>query len=134
MQMLVEAERPFDPTLKTGEIIYYDLEALINDEHTAVLVIETDTEIIGSGYAQIRSAKSYERHDLFGYLGFMYIIPQFRGKGLNKLLLNDLKQWVLSKGITELRLEVYDQNHAAVSAYEKVGFKKMVTTMRCEIG
>jgi ribosomal protein S18 acetylase RimI-like enzyme len=40
---------------------------------------------------------------------------------------------VLSKGITEVRLEVYHENNAAVSAYEKVGFKKLLTTMRCDI-
>jgi GNAT superfamily N-acetyltransferase len=133
LQMLVAAERPFDPTLKDGEIFYYDLEAMIGDEQTAVLVIEVDSEIIGSGSAQIRSAKAYERHMWFGYLGFMFVSPEFRGRGINGLLLNDLKQWILSKGITELRLEVYAENSAAVSAYEKAGFKKLLTTMRCDI-
>jgi GNAT superfamily N-acetyltransferase len=133
LQMLVGAERPFNPTLKDGEIFYYDLEALIVEEQTAVLVMEASGEIIGSGYAQIRSAKAYERHELFGHLGFMFVIPEFRGKGINGLLLNELKQWVLSKGITEVRLEVYHENNAAVSAYEKVGFKKLLTTMRCDI-
>jgi ribosomal protein S18 acetylase RimI-like enzyme len=133
MQMLVDAERPFDPTLKDGHISYYDLKALIADDQTAVLVVEANGEIIGSGYAQIRSSKSYERHDLFGYLGFMLVIPEFRGKGINRLLMNELKQWILSKGITEVRLEVYHENDAAVSAYEKVGFKKFITTMRLDI-
>jgi GNAT superfamily N-acetyltransferase len=133
LQMLVEAERPFNPTLKEGEIFYYGLKALLVEERTAVLVIETDGEIIGSGYAQIRSAKAYEQHESFGYLGFMFVTPEFRGKGLNALLLNELKQWVISKGITEVRLQVYSENNAAVSAYEKVGFKKLLTTMRCDI-
>jgi ribosomal protein S18 acetylase RimI-like enzyme len=130
LQMLVKAERPFDPTLKDGEIFYYDLEAMIMEEQTEVLVVEANGAIIGTGYAQIRSAKSYERHELFGYLGFMFVIPEFRGQGINKILLNELKQWVLSKGITEVRLEVYHENDAAVRAYEKVGFKKFITTMR----
>jgi ribosomal protein S18 acetylase RimI-like enzyme len=130
LQMLVKAERPFDPTLKDGEIFYYDLEAMIMEEQTEVLVVEANGAIIGTGYVQIRSAKSYERHELFGYLGFMFVIPEFRGQGINKILLNELKQWVLSKGITEVRLEVYHENDAAVRAYEKVGFKKFITTMR----
>jgi ribosomal protein S18 acetylase RimI-like enzyme len=132
LQMLVKAERLFDPTLKDGEIFYYDLEAMIVEEQTALLVVEADGEIIGSGYAQIRSAKSYERHELFGYLGFMFVLPEFRGQGINKLLLNELKQWILSKGITEVRLEVYHENDAAVRAYEKAGFKKFLTTMRLD--
>ncbi|MEJ7560741.1 MAG: GNAT family N-acetyltransferase [Pedobacter sp.] len=133
LQMLVEAERPFDPTLKDGDIFYYDLKTLIAEDSTAVMIVEANGGIIGSGYAQIRSAKSYERHNFFGYIGFMLVIPEFRGKGIYRVLINELKQWILSKGITEVRLEVYHENDAAVSAYEKVGFKKFITTMRFDM-
>jgi ribosomal protein S18 acetylase RimI-like enzyme len=133
LQFLVEAERPFDPTLKEEKIIYYDIQELIADEKTEVLVIESDNKLVGCGYAQIRSAKPYQNHELFGYLGFMFVKPEFRGRGINNLLLNDLKQWVLSKGITEVRLEEYSDNDPAVRAYEKAGFKQILTTMRCDI-
>ncbi|MBF4494413.1 GNAT family N-acetyltransferase [Flavobacterium sp. JLP] len=133
LQFLVEAERPFDPTLKDGEIFYYDIKDLILDKATEVLVMDYDNQIIGCGYAQIRSAKAYEKHELFGYLGFMFVLPEFRGHGLNNVLLNELKKWVLSQGITEVRLEVYHDNDPAVRAYEKAGFKQILTTMRCEI-
>jgi ribosomal protein S18 acetylase RimI-like enzyme len=133
LQVLVAAERPFDPTIKDGKIIYYDLGNLIEDEQSALLVIEANGKVIGSGYAQIREAKPYLRHERFGHLGFMFVIPEFRGKGLNLLLLNELKQWVLSKGIREVRLEVYADNEAAIRAYDKAGFKKLLTTMRCDI-
>lgn len=134
LQSLVDAERPFDSTLKEGAIFYYDIQELIEDKATEVLVAENDNQIIGCGYAQIRTAKAYEKHELFGYLGFMFVHPEFRGKGINNLLLGDLKKWVLSQGITEVRLEVYHDNEAAVKAYEKAGFKKLLTTMRCDIG
>lgn len=133
LQLLVNAERPFDPTLKEGEIFYYNIEDMIADKATEVMVVENNDEIIGCGYAQIRSAKPYQKHELFGYLGFMFVKPEFRGKGINGLLLEDLKKWILSNGITEVRLEVYDENEAAVKAYEKAGFKKILTTMRCDI-
>ncbi len=133
LQFLVEAERPFDPTLKEGEIFYYSIQELILDNKTEVLVMEYNNKLIGCGYAQIRSAKPYQKHELFGYLGFMFVDPDFRGNGLNNLLLNDLKKWVLSQGITEVRLEVYHDNQAAVKAYEKAGFKQILTTMRCDI-
>ena len=133
LQFLVEAERPFDPTLKEGKIIYYDIQQLIADEKSEVLVIEADDEIIGCGYGQIREAKPFQNHEFFGYLGFMFVKPEFRGKGYNNLLLDDLKKWVLSKGITEVRLEVYSDNEPAVRAYEKAGFRQILTTMRCDI-
>lgn len=134
LQTLVDAERPFDPTLKEGEIFYYDIQELISDKATEIMVVENNNEIIGSGYAQIRSAKPYEKHEVFGYLGFMFVSPEFRGRGISGLLLTALKKWILAQGITEVRLQVYDENEAAVKAYEKAGFKKIVTTMRCDIG
>jgi len=134
LQTLVDAERPFDPTLKEGEIFYYDIQELIEDKATEIMVVESNNEIIGSGYAQIRSAKPYEKHEVFGYLGFMFVSPEFRGQGISGLLLTALKKWILDQGIKEVRLQVYDENEAAVRAYEKAGFKKIVTTMRCDIG
>lgn len=133
LQFLVDAERPFDPTLKEGEIFYYNVEEFISDEKSELLVIDYKHQIIGCGYAQIRSAKPYQKFESFGYLGFMYVTPEFRGNGLNSLLLNDLKKWVLCQGITEVRLEVYAENEAAIRAYEKAGFKQILTTMRCDI-
>lgn len=134
LQFLVAAERPFDPTLKEGKIIYYDIEGFISDEKSEILLIDYKHQIIGCGYAQIRSAKPYQKFESFGYLGFMYVSPEFRGNGLNNLLLDDLKKWVLSQGITEVRLEVYSENEPAIRAYEKAGFKQILTTMRCDIG
>lgn len=133
LQFLVEAERPFDVTLKEGEIFYYSISDLIADQATQIMVVENNNQIIGCGYAQIRSAKTYEKHEVFGYLGFMFVSPEFRGKGINGLLLDELKKWILSQGITEVRLQVYSENDAAVKAYEKAGFKKLLTTMRCDI-
>lgn len=133
LQFLVAAERPFDPTLKEGEILYYNIEDFISDDKTELLVIDYKHQIIGCGYAQIRLAKPYQNHELFGYLGFMYVSPEFRGNGLNNLLLDDLKKWILSQGINEVRLDVYHENEAAIRAYEKAGFKQILTTMRCDI-
>lgn len=133
LQFLVRAERPFDVTLKEGEIFYYDIQELILDRNSEVLVIDINNQIVGCGYAQIRSAKPYQKNEFFGYLGFMYVDPQFRGRGLINLLINHLKKWVLSQGITEVRLDVYHDNEAAVNAYKKAGFKPIITTMRCDV-
>jgi ribosomal protein S18 acetylase RimI-like enzyme len=133
LQFLVNAERPFDVTLKEGEIFYYDIQELILDSKSEVLVIDFNNQIIGCGYAQIRDAKPYQKHEFFGYLGFMYVDPEFRGRGYNNQLINSLKKWVLSQGITEVRLEVYSENEVAVNAYKKAGFEPISTTMRCDI-
>lgn len=129
-QGVISAERPFDPTLKKGEIHYYDIEHMISAPHIELLVAELDGELIGSGYARIEDAKHYSQHPQHAYLGFMFTHPDHRGKGVNRLIIEALKQWSLNKNIRELRLEVYYPNEAAIKAYEKVGFSRYMIEMR----
>ena len=129
-QGIITAERPFDPTLKEGKIHYYDIEKMISASHIEVLVAESDSEIIGSGYARLEAAKPYLNHETYAYLGFMYTDPNHRGKGVNSRIIEALKDWCRSKNIFELRLDVYNDNAPAIKAYEKVGFKKYLINMR----
>ncbi|MFV5686393.1 GNAT family N-acetyltransferase [Flavobacterium sp. GB2R13] len=129
-QGIITAERPFDPTLKKGKIHYYDIEKMISASHIEVLVAESDSEIIGSGYARLEAAKPYLNHETYAYLGFMYTDPNHRGKGVNSRIIEALKDWCRSKDIFELQLDVYNDNAPAIKAYEKVGFKKHLINMR----
>lgn len=133
LQHLVDAERPFDPTLKQGELFYYDISKMVDDSATEVLVAEVNNQLIGCGYSQIRTTKDFQVHDAFGYIGFMFVTPAYRGQGISSLLLNQLKQWLVNQGINEIKLDVYEENSAAIRAYEKAGFKRFTTTMRIEI-
>jgi RimJ/RimL family protein N-acetyltransferase len=129
-QGVISAERPFDPTLKPDPISYYDLSYMLTAPEVELVVAEQDGVLIGSGYARIETAKHYLKHSRHAYLGFMYVVPEFRGKGVNRLIISALQQWALTRDITELRLDVYHDNHPAIAAYEKVGFKKHMILMR----
>ncbi|NLR82221.1 GNAT family N-acetyltransferase [Chitinophaga eiseniae] len=129
-QGIVAAERPFDNTLKQGVIHYYDLAALIAADNAEVLVAEYAGEIIGSGHVRIRDAKPYQVFPEYAYLGFMYVVPEHRGKGVNRMIIEGLGAWAVKQGIRELRLDVYADNAAAVRAYEKFGFRQNLIEMR----
>jgi len=132
-QGIITTERPFDVTLREGHINYYDVAEMIVADNVKVAVAELGSEIIGSGYARIDDSKDYLKHAQHAYLGFMYVDPKHRGKGVNQQIIEHLKQWALSKNLTELRLEVYDENLPAVKAYEKAGFSKLLVQMRMGI-
>ena len=110
---IIEAERPFDSTLKEGIIHYYDLIELIASEKASVIVAEVENEIVGSVYAKILKGKPYQKFDQYAYLGFMYVKSEFRGQGIYKKIINHLVEWSKSKNISEIRLEVYDENTIA---------------------
>ena len=132
-QGVIEAERPFDITLKRGATRYYDLEEMITASHIELVVAELDGELVGSGYVRIEHAKPYLQHLKYGYLGFMYVKPENRGKGINQIIIERLKSWSTAQGVNELRLEVYCLNEPAIKAYEKIGFVKHMFEMRLGI-
>jgi len=132
-QGIVEAERPFDDTLQSGSFHYYDLHKMIESKNTEVIVAISNEEVIGSAYISIRKAKAYVNYTHFGYLGFMFVRPQFRGMGVNRIIIDELIAWAKQKNINELQLDVYEGNHSAIRAYEKAGFKKNLINMRIEI-
>lgn len=132
-QGLIAVERPMDPTIKDGDINYYDIEGFISAIDTEILVAEHDGKIVASGYARIKDDRHYLKHEKQAYLGFMFVEEEHRGKGLNKLILDTLLLWCKNKGVFELRLDVYEDNIPAIRAYQKVGFKKHMINMRMNI-
>jgi ribosomal protein S18 acetylase RimI-like enzyme len=133
-QGIISAERPFDSTLKPGAINYYDLKAFIASADVQVLVAEIGGEIAGSGYARIKkNPDTYYDFEKYAYLGFMYVLPAYRGKGINQAIIEELKKWVAEQGLVEIRLEVYNDNTGAIKAYEKVGFEKRMIEMRIRL-
>jgi len=130
-QGVVEAERPYNVTLRKEKIHYYDLESLMDSNDATLIVAEKDHEVIASGYALIKQPeKDYSTFKDYAYLGFMFVKPEHRGKGVNQLIVDELIRWSRNKGISEIRLDVYDQNESAVKAYEKAGFEPLFLTMR----
>jgi GNAT superfamily N-acetyltransferase len=129
-QGVILAERPFDVTLGPDPLQYYDLERMIAATHIVLVVAVLDGEVVGSGYARIEDGLPFVNYKQHAYVGFMYVVPHHRGKGIAHAVLEALRQWSLQQGITEMRLEVYYGNTPAIKSYEKVGFSKLLITMR----
>ncbi|MCW5517693.1 GNAT family N-acetyltransferase [Muriicola sp. Z0-33] len=129
-QALIRAERPFDVTIRPDPVSYYDIEEYILSKEVEVVVAQCNGQIVSSGYALAKMARSYLDHEAYGYLGFMYTLPEFRGRGINQKIVAKLIAWCTKRGLHEVRLTVYQQNNPAIIAYEKAGFKSHITEMR----
>jgi GNAT superfamily N-acetyltransferase len=129
-QGVVEAERAFDPTLKDGSIHYYDIAALISSPDVQFLVAECGSDLVGCGFARIEAAKHYLKHPMHAYLGLMYVDPTHRGQSVNGKIIDALTTWCRARQISELRLDVYSGNRAAIRAYQKAGFAEHLLEMR----
>lgn len=135
-QGVIAAERPVADNLKSGDITYYDIPSLITNNQAQLLVVETKAEqpmLIGSGYMKIMPSKPHQKFDRHGYIGFIYLLPKYRGQGISQQLIQHLINWGKSNGIHEVILDVYAENSPAVKAYKKLGFKENLVEMRIEV-
>ena len=55
----------------------------------------------------------------------MYVRPQFRGLGFARLMLDHLAEYTRSNGINVLRLETGIHQRAAITLYERSGFRSI---------
>ena len=128
---IIDAERAFDPLIRTdGDVRYYDIPWLIGSPDVELVVAEVDGDPIGCGYALIATSKAFLQHRSHSYLGFMFVVPEHRGKGVNKLIIQALESWSTARGLTVMQLEVYVGNGPAISAYERAGFQSNLLEMR----
>ncbi len=129
-QGIIMAERPFDPTIRPDPVHYYDMGQLLESKDALVVVAEDAEKLVASGYVTVKEARHYLDHGSYAYMGFMYTHPEYRGQGINSGIIDVLRQWAISRGLTEIRLTVYNENSPAISAYERYGFKKHLIEMR----
>ncbi|WP_440881315.1 GNAT family N-acetyltransferase [Tenacibaculum sp. C7A-26P2] len=132
-QSVIQYERPFAPNLKEDPIQYYDLLNLIERKDAHLIVATTNGEIIGSGYALIKNSEPYKKPEKYAYLGFMYVSPKFRGKGINGKIIDSLTDWAKQRDLEELQLDVYAKNEIAINAYKKRNFKPDLLKMRLNL-
>ncbi len=132
-QGIILAERPFDSTLKDEKISYYDLKAIILAEDSDIFVATINNEIIASASIVTKTAAPYLKHGDYAFLGFMYVKPEYRGRGINNGIIKELKHWAEDHNLREVRLKVYQDNESALKAYEKAGFQGHLIEMRLDL-
>lgn len=130
-QGVIAAERPLSLNLKADPISYYDLESMLEaDNYKVLVVVNEDQLVVGCGYARLDSSREFFQVPLNVYLGFMFVVPEYRGQGVSGRLMEELINWGKDKGAGEARLDVYSANESAIRAYEKAGFKALLLNMR----
>lgn len=67
-----------------------------------------------------------------GFIYDIYVLPQYRGKGLSKEILRVGINTLKEQGYDEVRLNVYASNHAK-NIYKNLGFQDLNTIMTLSI-
>lgn len=98
-QGVIDYERAFNKDLREKDAKYYDLKSLITSDQSVVFVGEINGKVIATGYVLIKKGLPQFTYKYYTYLGFMYVHPDYRGRGYNAKIIQATKDWS-KKGIS----------------------------------
>ncbi len=132
-----EEEREFNQFLKPVRDVkeHYEkyLRNDLNSEWRAVFVAEDNCKIIGLVVGKIYRTLKISGYERSGYISNVYIKKEFRGKGIACKLVEEVIKWFKQKGATNITLEIYKNNKAAINLYQKFGFLEHCITLKKKI-
>jgi len=73
--------------------------------------------------ASVVKALQIEREDGSYQLEYSYTIPEYRGKGLVGMIIDEHLRRAVEKGAKKVQVHVFDNNPSAIKSYEKKGFQ-----------
>ena len=112
----IEAEC-FDQEAFTKRQIAY----LLSDYNTIALIAKANSNIAGFIIAQVE----IDSGQPYGHIVTINVAPSFRRNGIGSKMLNEVEEILRQKGITECRLEVREDNSAALKLYQKNRYLKI---------
>ena len=71
--------------------------------------------------------------DVFAYLSYAFIRPQYRAQGIGTRLLKQAEDWCRDRGARRIELDVFIENALGVRFWSHAGFRPHSTTMRKQL-
>lgn len=107
------------------------LEHSISDNNSILLVAKDAERIVGFILAKEQQTPPYNCfiQRRLVYIYDIIVDSSYRGKGIGKLLLNEVEKWTTDKGIEYVELSVLNENIRATELYEELGYSKTILTM-----
>lgn len=99
-------------------------EELMNSEvYQSGYILEVDGA--SAGYALVSKTFSHEAGGTVWWLEELYILPEYRGKGLGRSYFDFIEKAAAENGVRRLRLEVEPDNTRAAKLYSDLGYKPL---------
>ncbi len=126
--VLAEYGLSWQPTEADRDVI--EVETAYLESGGEFWVVEFQGKIVGTAayYPIARGKQAVE-------IRKMYLLPEYRGQGLGRHLLQQLEQVIAKKGFKEIWIETASVLSEAVVLYEKNGYQPAsgVETARCDL-
>jgi ribosomal protein S18 acetylase RimI-like enzyme len=106
----------------------------IADDNTRALSAKVQGKLVGCVLGTIQETGPLLSPGKIGYVSLIVVDPEARGAGIGHALWNSIRDWFLSKGISEVELYTEIGNQASRAFWERQGFVAFLERRRCTIG
>jgi ribosomal protein S18 acetylase RimI-like enzyme len=151
--MITIREAREDELLKTGELWseFMDFNAKFNDSFETrgkapeiftkemlekypardfrLAVADTGVELVGFCFSYISQKPKYFKLEKFGFIGDLYVSPDYRRLGIGHDLVKDALNFFARRKVSQIELLVSIKNRDAITFWEAIGFSHLLTWM-----
>ena len=123
----------FDGTLGEVELTKEKIDQLVKPllEKGSYYLIATENDKL-MGWILIGTSKDQFTDMMNGFIYELFVIEEFRGNGISKLLMRAGIDHLKQDGYSEIRLSAFAGNQA-IKLYEKLGFSIRTITMSLQL-
>jgi ribosomal protein S18 acetylase RimI-like enzyme len=131
LQEHVEESNPFvwRITEEGKKLIKKKVEADLANSNVLVLIAEADGEVIGYVQGEVTSRSDHVPGTV-GQVSRMYVVKQFRRRGVGRRLIKELCKFFNSNKAEDLTVRYVIGNKEAEGFWRKLGFEPIITTSR----
>ena len=129
LQEHVEESNPFvwRITEEGKKLIKQKVEADLANSNVLVLIAEADGEMIGYVQGEVMSRSDHVPGTV-GQVSLMYVVKQFRRRGVGRRLIKELCKFFNSDKAEDLTVRYVIGNKEAEGFWRKLGFEPIITT------
>lgn len=127
--MLQKESKEYEPTLLFDEqSAYTHYQGELENDNALIIAAITNDEIVGYQYSFITILDYLSRGNIECTLEALYVLPEHRGKGIAKQLVNTSERWAIEeKRVNRIKANIYSGNTASEQLHLKRGFTPYCT-------
>lgn len=99
-----------------------------------IFVAQHGEQVVGYVYAGIEPRSWKELRDVAGFIHDIVVMPQCRGLGIAKQLVETAATWLAERGVPRVMLWTAERNLGAQRLFERLGFRRTMIEMTREVG
>lgn len=129
MAFNAEFNSSFRVKKKAPEIFSKEMIEKIRDSSCRLTVAEIDGDLAGFCYSYISHKPKHFKLEKFGFVGDLYVEPEYRRRGVGRMLVLDTMKFFSRRKVRQIELLVAVKNTNTIKFWESLGFSHLLTWM-----